>query len=105
MKIRSVCLPRVLLTTVAVGPSAIAQTPPPSAPGPGAARRAVNPFGGPTLRSPEVSADRSVTFRLSATNAREVFVRGITRQPLTMQKDSQGIWTATTEPLQPDIYA
>ena len=34
-----------------------------------------------------------------------VTVRGITQQPLPMQKDASGVWTATTAPLKPDLYA
>lgn len=55
------------------------------------------------VRSPEVSADGRVTFRLRAPNAKEVFVTGI-GQRLAMQKDEQGIWSVTTEPLKPEIY-
>ncbi len=54
-------------------------------------------------KSPEVSADGRVTFRLRGPNAKEVFVTGI-GQRLAMQKNDQGIWTATTDPLKPDIY-
>lgn len=60
--------------------------------------------GGVAVRSPEVSADGRVTFRLRAPNAKEVAVTGI-GQRLAMQKDEQGVWTATTEPLKPDMYA
>jgi enterochelin esterase family protein len=60
--------------------------------------------GGFAVRSPEVSADGKVTFRLRAPNAKEVAVTGI-GQRLAMQKDEQGVWTATTEPLKPDMYA
>jgi enterochelin esterase-like enzyme len=59
--------------------------------------------GGPPVKSPEVSADGRVTFRLRAPNATEVFITGI-GQRLAMQKNEQGLWTATTDPLQPDIY-
>ena len=55
------------------------------------------------IRSPEVSADGRVTFRLRAPAAQQVSVRGIGAR-LTMQKDDAGVWSATTEPLQPDIY-
>jgi enterochelin esterase family protein len=61
------------------------------------------PFGG-GVRSPEVAADGKVTFRLRAPNAKEVFVTGIPGQRLAMLKDEQGLWTATSEPLKPDIY-
>jgi enterochelin esterase-like enzyme len=62
------------------------------------------PGRGPApVRSPEVSADRKVTFRLRAPNAKEVAVTGIGER-LAMVKDDQGIWSATTAPLQPDLY-
>ncbi|MGO9259178.1 MAG: alpha/beta hydrolase-fold protein [Bryobacteraceae bacterium] len=61
------------------------------------------PGRGPTLHSPEVSPDGKVTFRLRAPNAKEVAVTGI-GQPLAMQKDEQGVWSATTETLKPDLY-
>lgn len=56
------------------------------------------------VRSPEVSADRRVTFRFRAPNAKEVFVGREGGPRMAMQKDERGIWTATTEPLEPDFY-
>ncbi|HEX3880857.1 MAG TPA: alpha/beta hydrolase-fold protein [Bryobacteraceae bacterium] len=59
----------------------------------------------PPPRSPEVSADRSVTFHLAAPNAKEVSVAGefmTGSKPLT--KDASGVWSATTGPLEPEIY-
>jgi len=53
--------------------------------------------GMPQMMSPEVSPEGSATFRLRGPNAKEVFVTGI-GQRLTMQKDDQGVWTATTDP-------
>jgi enterochelin esterase family protein len=61
------------------------------------------PGRGGAIRSPEVSADGRVTLRLRAPNAKEVFVTGL-GQRLAMQKNEQGVLTATTEPLKPDIY-
>jgi enterochelin esterase-like enzyme len=54
--------------------------------------------------SPEVHADRTVTFRFRAPNAKEVFLarEGAPRQ--AMQKDEQGVWSITTAPLEPDYY-
>jgi enterochelin esterase-like enzyme len=57
----------------------------------------------PPVKSPEVSADRRVTFRLRAPNAKEVIVTGGAGR-LPMQKDEQGVWSVTTEPLEPEIY-
>jgi len=59
--------------------------------------------GAPPVKSPEVSTDGRVTFRLRAPEASQVAVVGI-GQRLAMQKDDQGVWSATTDPLKPDIY-
>ena len=59
--------------------------------------------GTPPVKSPEVSADGKITFRLRAPNAKEVFVTGIGER-IAMQKDEQGVWSATTDTLKPDIY-
>lgn len=59
----------------------------------------------PPVKSPEVSADGRITFRLRAPNAKEVFVTGIAPgQRLAMQKEEQGVWTLTTDPMKPDMY-
>ena len=54
--------------------------------------------------SPEVAADGRVTFRLRAPNANEVAVALPGGRRLVMQKDAQGVWSATTDPLEPDVY-
>ncbi len=56
------------------------------------------------LVSPEVQTDNRVTFRLRAPNAKNVQLHceGVTNS--TMQKDDHGVWTFTSEPLEPDIY-
>ncbi len=55
------------------------------------------------VKSPEVGADQRVTFRLRAPNAREVAVSiGVKRLP--MQKDEQGLWSLTTDPMASNIY-
>ena len=56
------------------------------------------------LASPEVRADHRVTFRLRAPNAKEVLLalEGVRRVP--MEKDEQGVWSVTTDPLEPDYY-
>ena len=61
------------------------------------------PGRGPAVQSPEVSPDGKVTFRLRAPDAQQVAVNGI-GQRLTMQKDDKGVWSATTDTLQPDLY-
>jgi enterochelin esterase-like enzyme len=59
--------------------------------------------GGAPVKSPEVSADQRVTFRLRAPNAKEVAV-SVGGKRLPMQKDEQGLWSVTSEPMPPDIY-
>lgn len=63
------------------------------------------PASGQPLVSPEVHADGRVTFRLRAPNAKEVVVRCEGTSTSAMQKDDQGVWSVTTEPMKPDIYA
>lgn len=60
---------------------------------------------GRPLVSPEVRADRTITLRYSAPNAKEVSVGGELdgkRYPLV--RDDAGIWSVTIGPLPPDIY-
>jgi enterochelin esterase-like enzyme len=59
----------------------------------------------PPLRSPEVHPDKSVTFRFRAPNAKEVFLARESAQRLPMQRDEQGVWSLTTDPLEPDFYS
>jgi enterochelin esterase family protein len=59
----------------------------------------------PPIISPEVHADHRVTFRFRGPNLKEVLVSiDGSAKPLSMQKDDQGVWSATTEPLAPDYY-
>jgi enterochelin esterase-like enzyme len=59
----------------------------------------------PALISPDVHSDHTVTFRFRDPNAKEVAVQleGSTK-PVPMQKDDQGVWSVTTDPLTPDYY-
>ncbi len=58
----------------------------------------------PPLVSPEVHADRRVTFRFRGPNVKEVAIslEGGAK-PFPMQKDDAGVWSVTTEPLAPDF--
>jgi enterochelin esterase-like enzyme len=71
--------------------------------GAGAGRGGRGGGRGAAVRSPEVGADRRVTFRLRAPDAKAVAVSfgGDTRP---MQRDDQGVWSATTDPLEPNFY-
>jgi len=59
----------------------------------------------PPIVSPEVHPDNRVVFRFRAPNAKEVTVsiEGST-DPLPMQRDEGGVWSATSDPLSPDFY-
>jgi len=59
----------------------------------------------PPIHSPEVHADGRVTFRLLAPGAQKVSVsiEGA-KDPLPMQKDDQGVWSAISSALPPDLY-
>jgi len=54
--------------------------------------------------SPEVHSDRRITFRLKAPNAETVRVQCEGLQATNMQKDAQGVWSFTCEPMEPDYY-
>ncbi|MEI6177003.1 MAG: alpha/beta hydrolase-fold protein [Verrucomicrobiota bacterium] len=54
--------------------------------------------------SPEIHADRQVTFRLAAPSATKVKLRGIQHEPVKMKKDKHGVWSATVGPMAPGIY-
>ena len=64
--------------------------------------------GGPQQASAkpyEVHAGRTVTFRLRAPGVTDVKVTGnFLPEPLTMKKDTNGVFSATTAPLDPQIY-
>jgi hypothetical protein len=100
------CTSRILIAvTLASSTLLAAQQPAPAAP-PAAAPAAPaagrgGGRGAPPVKSPEVGADRRVTFRLRAPNAKEVAV-ALGGSRLAMQKDEQGVWSATSEPLAPD---
>ncbi len=56
----------------------------------------------PRLVSPEIHADRTVTFRLRAPEASRVVLSFLGSHP--MSKDDSGLWTASAGPLEPEIY-
>ena len=67
--------------------------------------QAQQPPQAPAVRSPEVSADRRVTFRVLAPNASKVtvFCECLTNEP-AMTKGADGVWSVTVGPIEPDIY-
>jgi len=86
------CLPILASAQTPAAPAPTnAATPPAAAPAP------------PPYVSPEVHPDGTATLRLRAPNAEkvDVVVEGATT---SMQKDADGLWTATTPVLAPEIY-
>ena len=65
------------------------------------------PAGAAKVRSPEVLADGRVTFRLLAPKATAILVDGnwAGGRDLPMTKDASGLWSVTTPPLQPELWA
>ncbi|MBN8578812.1 MAG: esterase [Cytophagales bacterium] len=63
------------------------------------------PPRGPLVISPQVHADKTVTFRYLAPRAALVKLSGqFLKAPVEMAKDSIGIWSITVGPVNPDIY-
>ena len=64
------------------------------------------PPRGPFVVSPQVHADKKVTFRYLAPSAKEVKLGGsqFGAAQVPMTKDSIGIWSITVGPIKPDIY-
>ncbi len=60
--------------------------------------------------SPEVQADRKVTFRLFAPKASEVLLMGspgileVLKKPMPLVRDASGLWSLTVGPLAPGFY-
>ena len=89
------------LAALLAGQELFAQESKPSTPPPTAARRPQNP---PVI-SPQVNADRTVTFRVRAAKATEVAVAGEWPQGTKpMTKGDDGVWSVTVGPLEPDLY-
>jgi len=103
MQVRNL-LPIAVMLAFSVGHAQTPQTPPagaapPQAPGRGGGR------GGPPVVSPEVNADRTVTLRFRAPNAKEVTLIGeLDGKTYPMTKGENGVWTVTVGPLAPDVY-
>ena len=56
------------------------------------------------IQSPEIHSDKSVTFRFRAPNAKQVLLSREGTERAAMQRGEDGVWTITTDPLEPDFY-
>ncbi len=63
------------------------------------------PAQAPRVISPEMHADKRVTFRFHAPAAKEVMLARAGASRAAMQKGADGTWTLTTEALAPDVYS
>ncbi|WP_345240177.1 alpha/beta hydrolase-fold protein [Nibrella saemangeumensis] len=63
------------------------------------------PPRGPLVVSPQVNADKTITFRYLAPQAKTVELSAqFEKAPVAMTKDAQGVWSVTVGPVKPDIY-
>lgn len=63
-------------------------------------------FNTQDLTSPEVNKDGTVTFRLSAPKAVKVQLNGdFLSKPVDLKEERNGVWTYTTESLDPELYS
>ena len=85
-------------------PQAAPASPPQAAPVRPPQTPARAPAPPPRLVSPDVQSDNRVTFRFRDPNAHAVMFAREGAQPVAMQKDDQGVWSVTTDPLEPDYY-
>jgi enterochelin esterase-like enzyme len=59
----------------------------------------------PALKSPEIAADRQVTFRLRAPKASEVVLTGeFLKADQKLTKGADGVWSVTVGPVAPETY-
>lgn len=93
----------LLLATVLPGQPETPAGPPAAAPAP-APPRGRGPQT-PAVISPEIAADRQVTFRLRAPNAQAVSVTGqFLKERAVMTRDETGLWSVTVGPVEPNVY-
>lgn len=68
-------------------------------------RQPVQPFQRfEVLVSPEVHPNGAITFRYRDPNAKRVSLAVEGASPVPMEKDDQGVWSATVGPLTPELY-
>lgn len=59
----------------------------------------------PSISSPDVHPDNTITFRYYSPTAQKVSVSGeMLSAPQQMTKDTAGVWSVTVGPVKPDIY-
>jgi len=98
LTIAGVILAMTTATAMAQAPAGRGAGPNTGAPGVGRGR-------GPALVTPEVKADRTVTFRFRAPDAKQVTLIGeLDGKTYPMTRDDAGVWSVTVGPWAPDVY-
>lgn len=102
--VRAVAKTVLLIAWLPILAAAQAPSPTPTNPATPAAPATAPGPAFPPYVSPEVNADHTVTFRLRAPNAQkvEVVLEGAVSP---MQQGAEGLWTATSPVLTPEIYS
>lgn len=63
------------------------------------------PGGGPSFISPQINPDNTVVFRYLAPKANDVKLNTqIEKSPVSMTKDTAGVWSVKVGPVKPDMY-
>jgi enterochelin esterase-like enzyme len=84
---------------------ALAQAPAGRGAGPNTGAPGVGRGRGPALVTPEVKADRTITFRFRAPDAKQVTLIGeLDGRTYPMTRDESGVWSVTVGPWAPDVY-
>src|SRR5678815_2378947 len=95
-----------ILGTIVLSTTVGAQTPAPAQRGERGGRGSGQ--AGPTVVSPEVSADRRITFRVVAPQAQQVRMNATDipniAQAATLTKADNGVWSTTVGPVEPGAY-
>ncbi len=93
-------LVQLIVATTVLGATLLAQEAPVTSPGTGGGQAK-------KVQSPEVLPDGRVTLRLLAPRATEVAVHGNWERSrdIPMTKNDSGVWSVTTAPLQPELWA
>jgi enterochelin esterase family protein len=62
-------------------------------------------YSQPGIHSPDIAADRTVTFRILAPKASEVSLTGeFMKGSKPLEKDANGVWSVSVGPVEPEIY-
>jgi enterochelin esterase-like enzyme len=63
------------------------------------------PARSPVVNSPQINGDKTITFRLSAPNAKDVRLNAqFEKTNVAMTRDTTGVWSVTVGPVKPDMY-